>query len=265
MASLRACVLLFCFVVMVLVAFVWQGISVEFKCRRRKTFPQRFHKLWCRLFGIRVITVGEPVKGRGALLVANHMSYLDIPIIGSTTRLCFISRHDVASWPFVGLMVRLQESVLVDRKRRGKTGEQLDAVRERLEQGDRIAIFAEGTTSDGNRVLPFKSSLLGAALGEGDGENAGLKFPIQPVSITYVGMHGMPIDRENRQLFAWTGDVALVPHIWNMLKAGPLDAVVEFHPPIPADTVGRKAVAALAEHAVRRGVERASLHWRGAA
>jgi lyso-ornithine lipid O-acyltransferase len=260
MSRLRAVVLLFIFTVMVLGAFVWQGISVGCKCRRRKTFPRRFHTAWCKLFGIRVIVVGKPVAGQGVLLVANHMSYLDIPVIGSTTRQCFVSRHDVARWPIVGLMVRLQESVLVERKKRGKAGEQLDDIRQRLTDGDRIVIFAEGTTSDGNRILPFKSSLIGAAVGEN-----GLDFPIQPVSISYVGMHGMPIGRENRQFYTWSGDSTLLPHIWEMLKAGPLDAVVEFHPPLSATVNSRKDAAQLAETAVRQGCARAAQHLRDAA
>ena len=81
---------------------------------------------------------------------------------------------------------------------------------------------------------------------------------VQPVSTAYVGLHGMPMGRENRPLFAWYGDMELVPHLWEALKTGPIDVVVEFHPPMDVDHVGgRKALAARAEAIVRRGQMRA--------
>ena len=261
MSNVRAFLVLLIFFAMVLLSALWQGPAVKFRLDRRKTFPPKFHKIWCWLFGIRVIVVGKPAKG-ACLLVANHQSYLDIPVLGSTTPLSFIARHDIANWPFVGLMVRLQESVLVERKRRGRAGQQMGAVRARLAQGDSIAIFAEGTTSDGGHVLPFKSTLLAAAVGEYPGE---AHFPVQPVSVSYVGLHGMPIFREDRQIYAWIGDISLMPHVWNLLKAGPLDVVVQFHTPISDMQGGRKAVAVAAERAVRAGHLAAPRLWRNAA
>lgn len=262
MQTLRACVLLLAFVFLTLFAIVWLGPAVRFKLKRRKTFPQRYHSLLCRIFGIRITQIGKPVAGRGVILVPNHVSYLDISIIGSTTRLSYIGRHDLANWPFVNAMVHLQETVLVDRKSRSKTGEQRNVVRERLHAGDTLAIFAEGTSSDGNTVLPFKSSLLAAARGDLQGaDDDKTVFPIQPVSIAYVGLHGMPMGREDRPKFAWYGDMELVPHVWEMLKAGPIDVVVEFHPPIPQTVTGRKEIAVLAEAAVRRGVMRAQREY----
>lgn len=264
MSNVRAFLILFLFVVMVAVAALWQGSAVHFKLKRRKSFPSKFHKVWCWLFGIRVVVVGKPARAGGVLFVANHQSYLDIPIVGSTTRMSFISRHDIAKWPMVGTMVRLQESVLVERKRRGKASEQMAAVRTRLAQGDSILIFAEGTTSDGGHVMPFKSTLLAAAVDE-PGEPAGGDFLVQPVSISYVGVHGMPLFYDERLIYAWIGDFSLLPHVWAMLKAGPIDAVVQFLPPIADTAGGRKAVAAAAEGAVRAGHQAARGLWRNAA
>jgi lyso-ornithine lipid O-acyltransferase len=261
MTNLRAGVLLFCFVAMVLLAFAWQGIAVKFKLKRRKTFPPRFHAAVCRLFGIKVVVVGKPIDDCGSLLIANHTSYLDVFILGSTAPMSFVARHDAAQWPFVGTMVRLQESVLVERRRRGKVGQQRDGIRARMAMGDRIAFFPEGTTSDNNRILPFKSSLLGAAMADGDGV---ADFPIQPATISYVAMHGMPMNRSDRYSYAWVGDFSLFPHVWNMLKAGPLDVVVEFHPPL-SSSLGRKEATLQAETLVRAGWRRAAKNWRNAA
>ena len=91
-------------------------------------------------------------------------------------------------------------------------------------------LFPEGTSSDGNRVLPFKSALMGAA--EAEMARRPAHVTVQPVSTAYTGIHGMPMGRENRPLFAWYGDMELVPHLWEALKTGPLDVVVEFHPPL---------------------------------
>lgn len=262
MSNVRVFFVLLIFVTMVAVAALWQGASVRFKLARRKTFPQKFHKLWCRLFGIRVIVTGQPVRDGGVLFVANHQSYLDVPVVGSTSKMSFIARHDLARWPMVGTMVRLQECVLVERKRRGKAGTQMSEVRGRLSQGDSIMIFAEGTTSDGRCVLPFKSTLLAAAVGEGPDD---AQYVVQPVSISYVGLHGMPMFCEDRPIYAWIGDISLFPHVWAMLKAGPIDVVVQYLPPIAGVSGGRKAVAAAAEAVVRAGHQGARRLWRNAA
>ncbi len=89
-------------------------------------------------------------------------------------------------------------------------------------------------------------------------------MPVQPVSVAYVGLHGMPMGRENRPLFAWYGDMELVPHLWEAVTTGPIDVVVEFHPPMTVDQVGgRKKLAARRRsdrpRAARRG------RWRGLA
>ncbi len=91
-----------------------------------------------------------------------------------------------------------------------------------------------------------------------DAQESRSHVPVQPVSVAYVGLHGMPMGRENRPLFAWYGDMELVPHLWEALKTGPLDVVVEFHAPLTVDAVGgRKALAAAAEAIVRAGQTRA--------
>jgi len=97
-------------------------------------------------------------------------------------------------------------------------------------------------------VLPFKSALLGAA-----SVDMGRGVPVQPVSSAFVGIHGLPMGRENRPTFAWYGDMELVPHLWEALQAGPLDVVVQFYPPLSLDTMDRKALARLAEMQVREG------------
>jgi lyso-ornithine lipid O-acyltransferase len=260
MQSLRAAGILFVFVLASLVLMPWQYSAVRFKLKRRKTFPNRFHRFLSRLFGLRVLVIGEPVQGRGVLMAINHTSYFDIIILSGIARVAFVAKSEVATWTFFGTLARLQETVFVQRARRSQAIEARDTMRERLLAGDALVLFPEGTSNDGNQVLPFKSALMGAVEVEmgNDAQGRMQHVPVQPVSVAYVGLHGMPMGRENRPLFAWYGDMDLVAHLWEALKTGPIDVVVEFHPPLTIDAVGgRKELAAAAEAIVRRGQARA--------
>ena len=156
----------------------------------------------------------DPGRG-GVILTANHTGWIDIPVLSAVTPVSFVAKQEVNLWPFFGTLARLQRTVFV-RRERSKALEDRDNIRRRLSDGDALVLFPEGTSGDGNRVLPFKSSLLSAAelaLGEGV-EGAARHAPVQPVSVTYVGLHGVPMGRENRPLIAWYGDMELVSHLW---------------------------------------------------
>jgi len=260
MQSVRAATILLIFFVATVAGIPWQWSALKFRLKRRKTFPNRYHRWLCRLFGFRITVIGKPVQDRGVLMVANHTSYFDILVLSGTARVSFVAKQEVNSWPFFGTMARLQETVFVERERRSKTGAARDEIRERLREGDALVLFPEGTSNDGNSVLPFRSALMGAAeteISEGDQGAIG-HVPVQPVSVSYVRLHGVPMGRENRPLFAWYGDMELVPHLWEAVKSGPVDVVVEFHPPVTIDEVGgRKPLAAIAEKIVRAGQARA--------
>jgi lyso-ornithine lipid O-acyltransferase len=257
---LRAVGLLFVFLLVTVLLIPWQESAVRFRLKRRKTFPRRYHRFLCWLFGIRVTVLGKPIQSQGALMVANHTSYFDILVFSAAARVSFIAKREVAGWPLAGTLARLQESVFIERTKRSQTVAARDVIRERLLDGDALILFPEGTSDDGNRVLPFKSALLGAAETEIGTDEAGLPchVPVQPVSISYVGLYGLPMGRDMRPLFAWYGDMDLVPHLCEALKTGPFEAVVEFHAPLTVDSAGgRKALASLAEMIVRRGQTRA--------
>ena len=260
MQALRAICILAVFLLVTLLGIAWQAPALRFRLKRRKTFPHRYHRFLCRLFGIRIRVVGTPVQDQGVLMVANHTSWLDILIFSATARVSFVAKAEVASWPFFSTLARLQETVFVQRGRRSQTAVARDRIRDRLLAGDALVLFPEGTSNDGNRVLPFKSALMGAveATVGVDGLGRARHVLVQPVSTAYVGLHGMPMGRENRPLFAWYGDMELVPHLWESLKTGPIDVVIEFHPPLSVDTIGgRKELAAIAESIIRHGQARA--------
>ena len=202
MPSIRAAMLLFIFFVATVAGIPWQWSALRFGLKRRKTFPNRYHRWLCRLFGFRITVIGKPVQDRGVLMVANHTSYFDILVLSGVARVSFVAKKEVNSWPFFGTMARLQETVFVEREKRSETATARDQIRERLHEGDALVLFPEGTSNDGNRVLPFRSALLGAAEMEvgTDAQGHIQHVPVQPVSVTYVGLHGIPMGRENRPL-----------------------------------------------------------------
>jgi 1-acyl-sn-glycerol-3-phosphate acyltransferase len=213
------------------------------------TFPRFYHRTCCRLLGIRIRQIGEPTALRPTLFVSNHISYLDITALGSLLAAGFVAKAEVARWPLYGWLARMQRCVFVDRRVRS-TAEQRDAIAERLGAGEALILFPEGTSHDGNRILPFKSALFSAAMHP--------NVVVQPVSVTYTRLDGMPIGRGFRPLFAWYGDMAMAPHLWRMLGLGTLEIVIEFHRPTSfAECGSRKALAAYCEARVMAGVDAA--------
>jgi len=254
MARLRAAFSIIAFFIVTLAAMPVQWLLLKLNLPEARLFPGRYHRLICALFGIHIRIVGKPVTGEGVLLVANHTSWADILIFSAATPLCFVAKAEVARWPLFGTLARLQRTVFVERERRTTTGEVRDVIRERLMAGETLLLFPEGTSHDGNRILPFKSALLGAAeavLG------SGRHVAVQPVSAAFTGLYGLPMGRENRPLFAWYGDMEMVPHLWEALLAGPLEVVVQFHEPLSLDSMDRKTLARRARRVIQAGLAEA--------
>lgn len=258
MATLRATAILIVFLIVTLLLIPVQWLGVKLHAGWRRRLPHAYHRFFCRLIGMRVTVLGAPVPG-GVLLTANHTGWLDIPILSAIAPVSFVAKQEINLWPFFGTLARLQRTVFI-RRERSKALEDRDNIRRRLTEGDALVIFPEGTSGDGNRVLPFKSALLSAAeLAVGEGEGGRVRHaPVQPVSVAYVGLHGLPMGRENRPFFAWYGEMDLLSHLWGVFGAGPIDVIVELHQPLTIDEAGgRKELAAAAETAVRGGLVRA--------
>jgi 1-acyl-sn-glycerol-3-phosphate acyltransferase len=212
-----------------------------------------WHRFVVRILGIRVTVTGSPVATRPLLLLSNHTSWLDITVLASIAPVSFIAKKEVAGWPIVGWLAKLQRSVFIDRERRHSVGAKAREVAGRLSKGDIIVLFAEGTSSDGNTVLPFRSALLGAAQHGIAAE--GRTATVQPVAIAYTKMLGLPLGRQHRPLVAWYGGTDLLPHLRRLLSEGAIDVHVVFGPPrtLRKDE-DRKIVAAEAGLLVRRVV-----------
>jgi 1-acyl-sn-glycerol-3-phosphate acyltransferase len=211
-------------------------------------FPRFYHRRCCRILGFDVRQIGEPVTDGPVLFVSNHISYTDISVLGSLIPGSFIAKHEVAGWPLFGWLAKLQRSVFVDRQVRS-TARQRDAIAERLAANDALILFPEGTSNDGNFVLPFKSALFSVVF------NRDQPITVQPVSLAYTKLDGLPIGRWLRPCFAWYGDMDLGPHLWRLLGLGTVEVVVAFHPPTSvAAFSSRKALAEFCHKQVSHGV-----------
>ncbi len=198
------------------------------------------------LIGIEVRVIGEiatwTASGRPIVYVSNHSSWIDIPVIGGVLEGCFVSKGDVAGWPLIGTIARLGRSVFVSRSRTS-TGRERDAMRAKLRAGDNLILFPEGTSSDGSRVLPFRSSFFALAEVQ-PGERAEDLPLIQPVSVVYDRLGGLPAGRASRPIFAWYGDMDIASHFWRLTQHIGLRATVLLHTPMdPATFADRKALS----------------------
>jgi 1-acyl-sn-glycerol-3-phosphate acyltransferase len=222
--------------------------------RYARTFPHWYHRQVCRIVGIRLNIEGAVAREGRVLLISNHVSWLDITVLSAVAPVSFVAKQEVASWPFVSWLAKLQRSVFVDRNRRTEVTAKASEILERLKAGDHIVLFAEGTSNDGNSVVPFKTPLFAAAKPSG-GEALGHNVCAQTLALTYTKVHGLPLCRRGRPLVAWYGDMDLASHAWRLLGLGPLDAHIRIGPPVPLDEFpDRKALARYAEARVRKDV-----------
>jgi len=210
-----------------------------------------YYRVLCSLLRLRVRVNGVPAHNRAVLYVSNHVSWADIVVIGSIAPVAFVAKREVASWPLVGITAKVQRTVFVDRTRRHQAGTVVAEILKRLADGISVVLFAEGTSSDGNRVLPFRSALLGVVEEASSRASTG-NLVIQPMSISYIGLHGMPMGRQHRPLVAWYGDLDFLPHIKAFIEHGAVDAVVSYGEAVPANVeADRKVMTKRLENSVR--------------
>lgn len=253
MGKLRAAAVLTGFFGLTVPLMPLQALLIATSRKAARRFPNWYHAKVCRILGVRLEVVGEVVSDRAVLLVCNHTSWLDIPVLSALAPVSFVAKHEVRGWPFVSALARLQRSVFVDRTRRHATGQVASEITERLAMGDAIVLFPEGTTSDGNGVLPFKSSLFGAVFG---GEtDVGTPTVVQTVAVVYTHLHGIPVGRAQRPAIGWYGDMEMTSHAWSVLSSGPITVTIKVGPPVELGSFAdRKDLALKTEQQIRKDV-----------
>ena len=189
-----------------LCALVENVITIPLFARTRRLHARaawlhHWSRFACRVLGIRVTKRGSmPTSG---LLVSNHLSYLDVVVLGSIQPCVFVAKRDVATWPLFGWLAHAAGTIFVDRERRFSCPKAVDVIREAIAAGSAVVLFPEGTSSDGSTVLPFKSALLEPAVQ--------LRFPVAAASIDYALDDGSVAD----EVCYWR-DMTLVPHLLNL-------------------------------------------------
>lgn len=217
----------------------------------RRPFVTLWHRGVCFLIALKVNCHGHPYQGKNVLLAGNHISYLDIPVLASCLDITFVAKADVASWPLFGFLARIAQTAFIERTP-SKARLQKMQLKKRLKAGERLMIFPEGTSSDSQSVLPFKSSLFDMV----NDNDMKAHSVIQPVTLCFKSRDGQKLSLEENDNFAWYGDMTLLPHLWKVFCLSGAQANIIFHAPAMADDFpNRKEMAKWAECRVRNGLE----------
>lgn len=213
----------------------------------------RFHARTChfhaaiavRYLGFRVTVLGRehiPSDHR-VLLVANHTGYVDVVVLSSILSTLYITSTELQKTFFLGFMATIGGSLFVNRRSKSRLLQEIDEIRKTVEHGSPVVLFPEGTSSDGLRVLPFKSALFKVA------EHG--EFAVAPVCIRYRLTRGKPVTADNCARICYFGGARFLPHVLGLPFATPLDIDVEFLPHIPHDSGrSRKEVAEQCREAI---------------
>lgn len=212
--------------------------------------PVLFQRLLCAGLGVTVRRRGEICAPGARLIVSNHVSWLDIPVMGSLAPMSFLAKKEIGDHPLGRELVAMQGVVYVDRSRRRCIPGVNARMVETMRAGSAVVLFAEATTGDGNRLLRFRSSHFEAIRkAAASGELA----TIQPVYLHYSRLGGLPLSRYARPRIAWYGDMTFMPHFRAYVRGAGATCDVHCGAPIRVTAdMDRKTAARLAEAAVRR-------------
>lgn len=239
--ALRASIALLILAAATLVCIPVQWLALRFGWRLRETLPQAWHRLALGLGGINVTVHGRETTDRPLLIAANHISWIDIPVIASLTPVRFAVDPRSVQHPLVRFFARLQPCLFLAADGSAATGP---------DGADRtpLVVFAEGTTGAGNSVLPFRPDLVASSgASVADAERS---LWVQPLSIAYTNVQGLPMGRQFRPVAAWTGRTRLIPHVWTVFREYSIDAVVSWGTPFQGES-DPQSVAGKTEESVR--------------
>jgi 1-acyl-sn-glycerol-3-phosphate acyltransferase len=250
MIAIRAGLILILVVLWSAPLILIQAVLLRLRAGNAQAIPRLWHRGILKLLNLKADQIGVIAGPSPILFAANHVSWLDAIVLGSLINGSFVVKHEVAEWPVLGLLAKLQRTLFIERRWR-RTKDDRDLMIERLREGSNLFTFPEGTSSDGFRVLPFKSAFFVLAAAQ----HRGRPLLVQPVSIGYRKLNHMPVARRTMPVFAWVGDENFVRHLWRYLQAGPGEVVVEFHAPVTLDQFpSRKELAQHCRTVIMQGI-----------
>jgi lyso-ornithine lipid O-acyltransferase len=219
-------------------------------------YPRFFIRVWYKfilwLFGVRVQLHGKRLKPQQHQIfyVSNHISYLDILVLGAYFPCFFVAKADIASWPIFGFLSKIGGTIFISRNR-AVVKQQAEKLETALQQGNHLCIFPEGTTSNGQQILPFKSSLLQPLYATTNT----ISLAIQPLSLRYTSINGRKLLNQNQfDKIAYYGDHVFGSHSWQLLKLRRIGVRINIHPHITLDqNLKRKDLCSKVEAIVQHG------------
>lgn len=249
MRSVIGAIKLFIFFLSALFTLAYQSIVLLFtKGDLAFLYPRAYHAFLCRLMGIRVVVEGEIETAPHTVYVGNHLSYLDIEALGSVLKGSFVAKKEVASWPFIGWLGHMGQTLYISRDPKDAASVTFMLLK-RLATGHPLIIFTEGTSSIGKSILPFKSSLFEIFLNQ--------NITLQPFTISLLEVDGeKPVTDTVRDKYCWYGDMSFEPHLWRFIKSKGASVKVSFQKPILTSSYSdRKSLSADCYESVRKGLD----------
>ncbi|MGI9286645.1 MAG: lysophospholipid acyltransferase family protein [Pseudomonadales bacterium] len=220
--------------------------------RKLQKIPMLFHRGCCWIMGLRIGVSGDLCNTTPTLFVSNHISYLDVFVLGGIVPGSFIAKSEVSKWPVFGSLAKIQNTLFFERHG-GKVAGQVVVMQQHFDGNGNLILFPEGTSTPGTHVEPFKSSLFHGA------EQTQQRVRIQPLTVAYTHYDGKVMDAEERDCFAWYATMPFVSHLVNVLGLKPVQVELIFHAPVElTDFASRKDCAQFCQQAVTAGLKAAN-------
>ena len=254
MRSLRLFSILLCLSIFIIITIPIQFLLNTFQLKLKNTYPLFFYKVIKSIVGINIDTEGfEKIikKNTGTLYIANHVSWFDILCLGSILNARFIAKKEVASMGVFGFLAKLSNTFFIDNSNKNKIYQYNNFIREKLINGESLILFPEGTTSDGNSIRKFKSSLFECI------NSSESLINVQPISICYARKNNIPMGIYSRRFIAWVGETSMVSSMKEFLSSGSITVNLIFHPKVSIKQFNnRKEISLFCEEQILTGLNK---------
>ena len=253
MSTLRLIVILLSLSLVIVLSIPIQFIFNIVGYKLKKIYPLLFYQMIKVIIGININfnTKKYNKKNTGILYIANHVSWFDIICLGTLLNARFIAKKEVSTMGIFGFLAKLSNTFFIDNENKNKIIEYNKLIQQRLQNGENFIIFPEGTTTDGNGIINFKSSMLECAFDKNNQIN------IQPISICYSKLNNVPMGIYLRRNIAWVGDTSMVEAMSDFLRSGRITVDIIFHEILSINNFGnRKELAAHCEERILSGLNK---------